>query len=72
MWIAKTLIRLGRLFCWFCHVAAQMWNSVGFSVSDAWLIEPSQENLSAGFATRIDSNWPVQPQKLGRGLKFRI
>ena len=32
----------------------------------------SQENLSSGFATRVDLNWSVQPQKLGRGLKFRI
>ena len=30
----------------------------------------SQENLSSGFATRVESNRPVQPQKLGRGLKF--
>ena len=27
----------------------------------------SQENLSSGFATRVDSNWPAQPQKLARG-----
>ena len=27
---------------------------------------------SSGFATRVDSNWPAQPQKLARGLKFRI
>ena len=32
----------------------------------------SRENLSSGFATRVDSNRPAQPQKLGRGLKFRI
>ena len=32
----------------------------------------SRENLSSGFATKVDSNWPVQPQKLARGLKFRI
>ena len=29
------------------------------------------ENLSSGFATRMDSNRPAQSQKLGRGLKFR-
>ena len=30
-------------------------------------IEPRHEkNLSSGFATRVDSNWPVQPQKLDR------
>ena len=24
----------------------------------------SRENLSSGFATRVDSNWPAQPQRL--------
>ena len=32
----------------------------------------SRENLSSGFATTVDSNRPAQPQKLYRGLKFRI
>ena len=32
----------------------------------------SRENLSSGFATKVDSNWPAQPQKLDRGLKLRI
>ena len=32
----------------------------------------SRENLSSGFSTRKDSNRPAQPQKLARGLKFRI
>ena len=32
----------------------------------------SWENLSSGFRTRVDSNWPAQPQKLGRGLTFGI
>ena len=27
---------------------------------------------ASGFVTKVDSNRPVQPQKLGRGLKFRI
>ena len=36
-------------------------------------IEPHYEkNLSSGFATRVDSNWPAQPQKLARLLKFQI
>ena len=30
----------------------------------------SRENLSSGFATRVDSNRSAQPQKLDRGLKF--
>ena len=30
----------------------------------------SQENLSSGFATRVDSNQPAQPQKIGRVLNF--
>ena len=31
-----------------------------------WIIwAPSWENLSSGFATRVDSNWSAQPQKLG-------
>ena len=34
--------------------------------------EPRHENLFFGFPTRVDSNRPVKPQKLGRGLKFRI
>ena len=29
-------------------------------------------NLSSGFATRVDSNRPAQPQRLARVLKFRI
>ena len=33
---------------------------------------PSRENLSSVFATRVDSNRPAQPEKLGRGLKFGI
>ena len=30
----------------------------------------SRENLSSGFATRYDSNWPAQRYKLARVLKF--
>ena len=30
------------------------------------------ENLSSGFRTRSNTNWTVQPQKMVRGLKFRI
>ena len=38
-----------------------------------WLKWPlSQENLSPGFATWLDSNRPAQIQKLARGLKFWI
>ena len=40
------------------------------SMPDIWA--SSRDNLSSGFATRVDSNRPVQPQKLGRDLKFRI
>ena len=32
----------------------------------------SQENLSSGFHTRSDTNRAVKPQKMARGLKFRI
>ena len=32
----------------------------------------SPENLSLVFPTRSDTNWAVQPQKMARGLKFRI
>ena len=28
--------------------------------------------MSSGFPTRSDTNQAVQPQKMGRGLKFRI
>ena len=31
-----------------------------------------RENLSSGFATRVESNRLAQPKKLGRGLKFWI
>ena len=30
------------------------------------------KNRSSGFPTRSDTNWAVQPQKMARGLKFRI
>ena len=32
----------------------------------------SLENLSLGCPTRCDTNQAVQPQKMARGLKFRI
>ena len=32
----------------------------------------SWENLSLGFMTRSDINWPVQPKKISRGMKFLI
>ena len=32
----------------------------------------SRENPSSGFATRVDSNWPAQLQRLARVLKFRL
>ena len=32
----------------------------------------SRENLSSGFATRLDTNQSAQLQKLVRGLKLRI
>ena len=31
-----------------------------------------RENRSLGFPTRSDTNQAVQPQKMARGLKFRI
>ena len=31
-----------------------------------------EEKLSSGFPTRFDTNPAVQPQKMARGLKFRI
>ena len=43
---------------------------VSVCYSDIWAA--SRENLSSGFVTRLDANRLVQPQKLGRGLKFRI
>ena len=30
------------------------------------------ENWSSGFSTGSDTNWAVQPQKMSRGMKFRI
>ena len=34
--------------------------------------EPHHKNLSLGVLTRSDTNLDVQPQKMIRGLKFRI
>ena len=31
-----------------------------------------RENLSSGLPTRSDTNQAVQPQRMARGLKFRI
>ena len=42
------------------------------SLSAAFTGALSQENLPSGFATRYDSNWPAQPQRLLEVLKFRI
>ena len=37
------------------------------------IIEPRHEKTCLrGIVTRVDSDLPVQPQKLGRGFKFRI
>ena len=37
-----------------------------------YILATSRENLSLGFATRYDSNWPAQLQKLARVLKLWI
>ena len=34
--------------------------------------DSSRENLYSWFPTRSDKNWALQPQKIARGLKFRI
>ena len=37
------------------------------------IIAPRHEKMCLReFATRPDTNWPVQPQKLARVLKFRL
>ena len=36
------------------------------------LFEPRRKKTCPVFATRVDSNWPAQLLKLGRGLKFWI
>ena len=36
----------------------------GTESSKSWNWALSQENLSLGFATRVDSKWPAQPEKL--------
>ena len=43
-----------------------MYCTTGFSV--VWA--SSRENLSSGFATKVDSNRPAQLQRLARGLKI--
>ena len=45
---------------------------VGRMNSPFFIWATSREKLSLGFGTRVDSNRPVQPQKLARLLKFRI
>ena len=32
----------------------------------------TRQNVSSGFPTRPDTNWPAQPQKLASVLKFRL
>ena len=41
-------------------------------VSISEIFEPRHEKTCPGFPTRVESNGSVQPQKLGRGLKFRL
>ena len=39
----------------------------------SWINEPRcEKNGLSGFPTRSDTNRAVQPQKMARGLKFRI
>ena len=40
--------------------------------SPEYIWAPSQENLSSGSSSRVDTNQPAQLQKLGRDLKFWI
>ena len=42
----------------------------GVNKNSALIWASSRENLSLGFATRVDSNQSAQSQNLGRGLKF--
>ena len=45
----------------------------GFNFSEPIIYEPRCEKTrSSGFSTRSDTNRAVQPQKMARGLKFRI
>ena len=47
------------------------YSTTGFSVDWNFWATP-RENLSLGFATRQDTNWPAQLQRPARILKFRI
>ena len=65
----ETLIHLGLLSdC--AYAFEESYPLVHFRMT--WSIWASlRETLSWGFATSVDTNWPVQPQKLGWGLKTR-
>ena len=43
-----------------------------FGYTEDVILATSGENLSSGFPTRSDTNLTVHPQKMIRGLKFRI
>ena len=57
------------LSCSGSYVAMQAWNQKLTLPGDLIIWAPSWENLSSGFPTRWDANWPAQLQKLA-GLKI--
>ena len=52
---AKTLIRLGRSFCWFCHAAAHMLRQKSeYNLSPLWPHHnKSQDNIYTGFIVDV-------------------
>ena len=58
--------------CWYCCFKIWPNKSNWFKKIGISIWASSWENLTSGFATRVDSNRPGQLQKLGRGFKFRI
>ena len=53
-----------------------IWDQADFGqkleIKKVYMYEPRSEKTGPGFPTRSDTNQPVQPQEMARGLKFRI
>ena len=71
-WTSKTQILILKM--WNIKLQTRNRHLQSFSKKLWWKItwSSSRENLSSGFATRVDSDQPGQPQKLGTGLKLWI
>ena len=55
-----------------CSVSKTRKSLKSLQLESMVILATSSENLSSGLPTRSDINRAVQPQKMARGLKFRI